>query len=489
MRTNWSSGLACFLGLAFVCPASAATRYVDVSNATPAAPYASWGSAATNIQTAIEESASGDEILVAPGIYYLRGDTIYIPYSKTLTLRSTHSREAIIDAEGLNQGMSIYGTNSLVEGFTIRNGGGVGNVEGGGARIGESSTLRDCLVVGNQAYNGGGVWVHWSSIVEHCTIQSNRAANSGGGAYFSLSPGLIRNCIISDNISSNSGGGVFYNYAGTVSNCRISGNQTLLGYGGGVYVIGYGELANSVVAGNDAGGGRGGGVFSSGMEETNPVSVVNCTIISNTAAEYGGGGGATHSTRWVNDILYHNAAPILPNLFLADPSCTASNCCVTPDFGASNFTNAPAFVDAAGGDYHLATASFCIDSGLASGAPGDDFDGVPRPQVGTPGGAALPDVGAYEYRFHFNDIDFTASNVVDLVWDEQDQGLYALDASVPGLVNPVWLNLTTYTNSGLAPGQFGVHMQTLTILPPVPAHAGFRLRISRSLAPGKRRGR
>ena len=144
MRTNRSSGLACFLGLAFVCPASAATRYVDVSNATPAAPYTSWGSAATNIQTAIEAATSGDEILVAPGIYYLRGDTIYIPSDKTLTLRSTHSREAILDAEGLNQGMAIYGTNSLVEGFTIRNGGGAWLVEGGGVKIGKSSTLRDC---------------------------------------------------------------------------------------------------------------------------------------------------------------------------------------------------------------------------------------------------------------------------------------------------------------------------------------------------------
>ncbi len=289
MRTNWSSGLACFLGLAFVCPASAATRYVDVSNATPAAPYASWADASTNIQAAIEAATSGDEILVAPGIYYLRGDTIHIPYEKTLTLRSTHRREAILDAEGLCQGLSIYGTNSLVEGFTIRNGGGAGIVEGGGVRIGESSTLRDCLVVNNQAYNGGGVLIHLSALVEQCTIQSNLAANTGGGVYFTISPGLIRNCIICDNISSNHGGGIFFNGAGAAANCRISGNRTVLSHGGGAYLYGRGELANAVVTGKGAGQ-HGGGVFAIGTEETNPVSVINCPIVSNTAGEFVGGG-------------------------------------------------------------------------------------------------------------------------------------------------------------------------------------------------------
>ena len=68
---------------------------------------------------------------------------------------------------------------------------------------------------------------------------------------------------------------------------------------------------------------------------------------------------------------------------------------------------------------------------------------------------------------------------MDLVWDEQDAGIYALDASVPGLVNPAWTNRTVYTNPGMAAGQFTVHTQRLTITPPVPAHAAFRLRISR----------
>ena len=44
-----------------------ATRYVNATNAAPSAPYATPGSAATNIQQAIDASTSGDEIDVAAG--------------------------------------------------------------------------------------------------------------------------------------------------------------------------------------------------------------------------------------------------------------------------------------------------------------------------------------------------------------------------------------------------------------------------------------
>ena len=480
-----SLGLACFWGLLPAQAAFATTRYVDVSNATPAAPYTSWVTAANVINLAIGEAVSGDEIWVAPGVYLQNGSAVYVPFDKTLTLRGTQGRAAIIDGQGLSRCLLLDGTNSLVEGFTLRNGavGGIG--DGGGAYLASQCTLRDCLIVSNRAYYGGGVGLIHSAVVENCTLQDNRAGYSGGGVYFHYTDGgLVRNCIITGNLATNNGGGIDCEYApGTISNCWIEANQAHAG--GGVDVSGGAILVNTVMAFNQAF--RGGGVFSYG-EETNLANVVNCTIVSNTASDSGGGVYAGFATRVLNTIVYHNTSGYGPDLS-CDASCVISNCCAADVSGGSNFTNAPAFADAAGGDYHLATASFCVDAGLASAAPGDDFDGGPRPQVGTPGGAALPDVGAFEYRFHFSDIDFTASNIVDLVWDEQDGGIYALDASVPGLVIPFWQNLSTYTNPGLAPGQFGVHMQTLTITPPVPAHAAFRLRISRASTPGKRGGR
>ncbi|HAL93126.1 MAG TPA: hypothetical protein DCM68_08910, partial [Verrucomicrobia bacterium] len=122
--------------------AFATTRYVDVNSPSPDAPYTNWVKASRSIQPAINVASNGDEILVAPGTYYLTGSEVYIPPEKTLALRSTQSRAAIIDAQGMSPGLLVLGTNSLIEGFTIRNGN-RGFGYGGGVSIGRACTLRD----------------------------------------------------------------------------------------------------------------------------------------------------------------------------------------------------------------------------------------------------------------------------------------------------------------------------------------------------------
>ncbi len=122
MKTGWMVGCLWVAGGTFVASSFAATRYVNVSNAAPAAPYTNWAMAATAIQPAIDAAASGDEILVAPGTYLLSGSPVHLPVEKTLTVRSTLSRAAVIDAQSLSQGVLIYGTNSTFAGFTVCNG-------------------------------------------------------------------------------------------------------------------------------------------------------------------------------------------------------------------------------------------------------------------------------------------------------------------------------------------------------------------------------
>src|SRR5271170_7604284 len=45
-------------------PAAAAVHYVNLNNPTPSSPYTTWSTAATDIQSAITASVSGDTVLV-----------------------------------------------------------------------------------------------------------------------------------------------------------------------------------------------------------------------------------------------------------------------------------------------------------------------------------------------------------------------------------------------------------------------------------------
>lgn len=489
------AGLALLTGLAFSSSSFAITHYVNVSNATPVAPYTNWAKASTNIQMAIVWSDNGDEIQVAPGVYRLYGAALALPAAKTLTLRSTLSRAAVIDAQGLSEGILVFGTNCLIEGFTICNGLKTESGYGGGVELIQSGTLRDCLVVSNQANAAGGIMVGsvaTNSLIEDCTIASNRAlTGSGGGVVlYSSSGGRLNRCQVHDNQAATYAGGIWLDKAGSVSNCWIWNNQAIAEDGGGVYMAcegttNQGRLVNSVITGNSALR-WGGGLYASGPAGT-LAPIINCTIVSNTAGTSGGGVFAW-TTRLLNDIIYFNTAPDSPNLEAHDSShsCIISNSCTTSNYFWPNITNAPAFVNAGAGDFRLATASFCIDTGTTNGAPATDIVGNPRPRRGMPGsGSTNCDMGAYEYGFHFNAIQSVSSNAMQFKWDIQDVGRYRLDIATNAAADPAgpaWNTVYVYTNATIiGAGQFLEYTLTVTNpVPPIPSNGRFRLRVDRS---------
>jgi parallel beta-helix repeat protein len=251
---------------------------------------------------------------------------------------------------------------------------------GGGVAVG---TLYNCALTSNSAGSGGGAV---GSTLTNCTLTSNLATNSGGGAAGgtltnctlsgnSAGSGggavgsTLNNCTLTSNLARNSGGGAA---GGTLTNCTLSGNSA--GSGGGAVI---GALYNCTLSGNSAG--VGGGVAGS--------TLINCTLTSNSATN--AGGGMAEGTLY-NCIVYYNAAATQPNY----TSGSLNYCCTTPvPGGVGNITNAPLFVDYAGGNLRLESNSPCINAGRNAYVVGSkDLDG--RPRI-VDGGV---DMGAYEFQ-------------------------------------------------------------------------------------------
>jgi parallel beta-helix repeat protein len=410
--------LVCFLLLCAASGAWAATNYVNINNRTPSAPYTNWSTAATNIQIAVDAASPGNVILVADGVYQTGGRFVNgaisilaisnrVAVTKPLTLLSVNGpgRTVILGrqvpetfydsgANGNGATRCVYLTNGAVlSGFTLINGA-------------TQTSFGDALLS-----SGGGVWCQSSNVVvTNCVIMGNTAYYSGGGAY----SGTLNNCILSGNSVSGSsyilGGGAVA--SSILNNCMLSGNSAPRANGGGAS---FSTLNNCTLSGNSAvdGGGADSSTLNNCILSDNSASfgggahygtLNNCTLSGNSAI---GDGGGVYSGTLNNCIVYYNNSSLYPgeeNFY----SSELNHCCTTPlpASGVGNFTNAPLFVNQAGGDFHLQASSPCINSGMNSSAQGTtDLDGNPRIR----GGAV--DVGAYEFQ--------NPTSIVSYLWLQQ----------------------------------------------------------------------
>ena len=341
---------------------NAATHYVSKAGSN-IYPYASWETAAHSINDCV--LSGPDDVLVADGTYY-ESNEIYL--AGAMTVKSVNGADkTIVNGSGLHRCFYLTGS-TIIDGFTITNG---YSGAGSGVYCSSGGTINNCTISGNSATGyGGGTR---NGTINNCTISGNSATGYGGGTYNST----IQNCVISGN-SADDGGGV---YDGTIKNCTISGNSA--NDGGGAYCSVYGDstIKNCVISGNSAD--KGGGVYEVGG------TIQNCTIIENTADNSGGGVYCDNDTRKIyNSIIYYNTAGNYDNIYRGDMKYSCSFPLRT-DTG--NIFFIPAFIDRAGGDYHLNKSSPCVNSGTNAFAPMPyDLDGNPRIMNGT------VDMGAYE---------------------------------------------------------------------------------------------
>ncbi|MFH0908505.1 MAG: Ig-like domain-containing protein [bacterium] len=296
-------------------------------------PFATWATAATNIQNAIDVGRGGAVVLVTNGTYRLGAQ---LTISKTITLQSVNGPEqTVVDGNGAVRCLYLSGSNAVVDGFTITHGLAT-NGFGGGVYSVVGGTIRNCIIASNMASNnlarytqgwgpsyGGGVYFTGNGVLQNCLVRGNTAAGTGH-----YSEGL--------------GGGVFCGAGSVVENCTIVGN------------IGFGDL---------------------------------------NGYYRGGGGICAYGTTVRNTIVWSNTAPSYPN-WLVDGNVVFSHCDTYPlPPGEGNFSADPLFLDEAGGDYRLDISSPCMNTGtnLAWMASAPDLDGRDRIIGG------VVDRGAYEF--------------------------------------------------------------------------------------------
>ncbi len=419
-----------------------AVHYVDANSRTPVPPYLSWATAAAAIQDAVDVALAGDEVVVTNGLYVTGGRAVY----GTMTNRVAVDRPLFVHSVNGAQFTTIQGyqvpgsihdvgavrcaylTNgATLSGFTLTNGANTyWAIEGGGGAFCEDNvSISNCIFCGNSASGpGGGVQ---GGMLRNCTLRGN-IANSGGGTFAST----LYGCIVMSNVAYTMGGGAA---GGSLNNSTLIGNSG--GDGGGVSVGGDSGIQlsvnNCLILGNYAGG-RGGGV--SGFSVIGSLAVAGSTIVGNTSSD---GGGVWMTNGSLNNcIIYYNTAPYGTNL---DAAGVDSYCCTIPmpfvSLGVGSITNAPLFVDLAGGNLRLQSNSPCIDAGKNAYVTSlTDLDGHPR-IIGS-----TVDMGAYEFVPSPTMRIALANPNITLAWPLWASNFVPQEARALPITSGGWSNLT-----------------------------------------------
>jgi hypothetical protein len=328
-------------------------RYVDATAGSDDSDCSNPADPCASLPHALDIAIDGDEIRVAKGTYH---GTVVI--AEAVSLRGGYTAgswarrivpaDTVIDAGGNGQGVIFLAGSdgAVLEGFTITG----GRTDPGG--------------------DGGGITIRPDTgvvTISHCIIRDNKSGGVGGG--IAVAPGSTPMIVAS----------------------KIINNEATLEWGGGLAAHGNAAptLVNVLVAGNSAPPGAAGGL------ELKNGTLMNVTVADNTTAGLSTIQSADMGAVVVtNSILYFNDGDdIRGNAYVISYSDVGEG--VLP--GTGNISADPQFVDAAGGDYHLAAGSPAIDAGTNVGAPPTDWEGNLRPIDGDKNGTAVADMGADEF--------------------------------------------------------------------------------------------
>lgn len=351
------------------------------------------------IQQAINAAVSGDTVLVSPGVYTENIDF----HGKAITVQSSSGANATIVDGGQKGSVVTFQTNekatSVLNGFTIRNGGGT--------------------------YPGAGIYIYSASptITNNIIVMNNSCGGYGTSIQSLVGSPTIRGNFISSNAQSQTCGGSYATAAFSQgSSLKVTGNLIAGNLTGGVYVSDFQGgavlVANNVIINNRGPGFQLqnqftppstttlvqnliAGNYAFGVTWDNPpIVLVNNTIANNTNNT---GYNEAEVSAWImnnqvtmennlivglstGNTLYCNSydssnPPVFTNndIFSSNWLAYVGTC---PDLtGTSgNISSDPLFAALLSDNYHLTLGSPAIDVGSnsAPSLPTKDFDGDAR---------------------------------------------------------------------------------------------------------------
>jgi len=405
--------------------------YVDFDAPGPTHDGSSWVFAYTDLQLALADAESGDQIWVAAGTYkptsetdrtisfqMVNGVAVYGGFDPSGGDDAWEERDWATNVTILSGDIGDDATNAdnsyhvfyhpselaldgtaIMDGFTVTG----GNANGtephsrGGGMVNDSSSpsLLNCTFSGNSA-SGSGAGMHntnsSSPTLTDCTFQGNTAGTEGGGMHNDGSSPTLTGCTFSEN-TADAGGGIYNGDSlPELSNCTFAGNSA--NSGGGIHNDGSSPvLTNCTFKGNSAVG-NGGGLRNT---RSSSPTLTNCTFHGNRATN----GGAIHNylsspPTVTNCILWGDAKPEIVNL---ESSAIVTYCDVEGGYpGEGNIDEDPLFADPDNGNFHLMPGSPCTDAGTdtAPHLPAQDFEGDLRILDGDGDGDAVVDMGVDE---------------------------------------------------------------------------------------------
>ena len=269
-----------FVGLSGSFALAQTTRVVDRDGQGSVANCHDASAAFATVGAAISAAANGDTILVCPGTYV---ENINFA-GKAIAIRSVAGAAVtILDGNAIDsvvKFVSNESSSSVLEGFTVRNGG--GSFASGGIQISAASPIiRRNLVIGTNGCSTPGISISGGSpLIEYNTIANNISTCSGIG-----------------------GGVVISNSAQAVVRRNTIANNTGVGYGGGIalWSSGASTVESNLITGNAAT--NGGGIA---IVNPSSSSIVGNLIVRNQAQSGGGIYWTVPGTLVVNNTIADN---------------------------------------------------------------------------------------------------------------------------------------------------------------------------------------